>query len=110
MAITDRERELIGLRTRQALDQKRKQIGEWRRGGGNDKKAAAGLLGAQMACEEIHKNYNKRRANVFAITLRAAGRSYQAIADQLNGAGFKIVWGKGFDPTRVRLLCIEASQ
>jgi len=28
MAITDRERELIGLRTRQALDQKRKQIGE----------------------------------------------------------------------------------
>ena len=30
MAIADRERELIGLRTKQALDQKRKWVGEWR--------------------------------------------------------------------------------
>lgn len=107
MAIADRERELIGLRTKQALDQKRKQAGEWRKGGGNEKKAAAGLLGAQLAREQINENENKRRAKVLATTLRSAGKNLQAIADQLNTAGFKTVRGKTFDPTRVRRLCLE---
>jgi DNA invertase Pin-like site-specific DNA recombinase len=108
MAIADRERELIGLRTKQALDQKRKQVGEWRKGGGNEKKAAAGLIGAEMAREQINGNENKRRAKVLATTLRSAGKNLQAIADQLNTAGFKTVRGKTFDATRVRRLCIES--
>lgn len=109
MAIADRERELIGLRTKQALDQKRKQIGEWRKGGSNEKKTVAGLIGARMAQEQVNENENKRRAKVLATTLRLAGKNLQAIADQLNMAGFKTVRGKTFDATRVRRLCMESS-
>jgi len=109
MAIADRERELIGLRTKQALDQKRKQIGEWRKGGPNEKKAAAGLIGAHMAREQASDNENNRRAKVLATTLRSAGQKLQSIADQLNQAGFKTARGKTFDPTRVRRLCMSLS-
>lgn len=109
MAIADRERELIGLRTKQALDQKRERHGEWRKGGGNEKKAAAGLIGAQAAREQARDNDNNRRAKVLATTLRASGKKYQAIADQLNQAGFKTARGKLFEPTQVRRLCISLS-
>lgn len=109
MAIADRERELIGLRTKQALDQKRRQVGEWRKGGSNEQKAEAGIRGAQLARELVNENDNKRRAKVLATTLRATGKNYQTIADQLNSAGFKTVRGKTFDATRVRRLCIESS-
>lgn len=107
MAIADRERELIGLRTKQALDQKRLQAGEWRRGGPNEKKAAAGLIGAQMVRDLAIENENNRRARVLATTLRSAGQKLQSIADQLNAAGFKTARGKTFDPTRVRRLCLD---
>lgn len=106
MAIADRERELIGLRTKQALDQKRLQVGEWRRGGANDKKAAAGLIGAQAVREQAGENENNRRAKAMATMLRASGKKYQSIADQLNLAGFKTARGKTFEPTQVRRLCL----
>lgn len=108
MAIADRERELIGLRTKQALDQKRLQVGEWRRGGPNEKKAAAGLVGAQAARESANDNANNRRAIALIESLRAAGKPYQAIADQLNTFGFRTARDKSFDATRVRRLHLRA--
>lgn len=38
-----------------------------------------------------NENEHKRRAKVLATTLRAAGKHYQAIADQLNAADFKTI-------------------
>jgi len=108
MAIADRERELIGLRTKQALDQKRLQVGEWRRGGANEKKAAAGLIGAQAVREQASENENNRRAKAMATMLRMSGKKYQAIADQLNQAGFKTARGKTFEPMQVRRLCLDS--
>lgn len=104
MAIADRERELIGLRTKQALDQKRKRVGEWRKGGPNAKKAAAGLIGAQTVKEMASDNENSRRATALIDSLRQSGQSYPAIARQLNIAGFKTPRGKAFVATQVRRL------
>ena len=104
MAIADRERELIGIRTKQALDQKRLRVGEWRKGGPNAKKAAAGLLGAQAARDQAGENENSRRASALIESLRAGGKSYPVIAKQLNAAGFKTPRGKKFIATQVRRL------
>lgn len=104
MAIADRERELIGLRTKQALDQKRKRVGEWRMGGPNEKKAAAGLVGAQVVREMAEENENSRRASALIDSLRQGGQSYPSIARQLNTAGFKTPRGKDFIATQVRRL------
>ncbi|GAB2547306.1 recombinase family protein [Spirosoma aerophilum] len=104
MAIADRERELIGLRTKQALDQKRLRVGEWRKGGANRKKAAAGLIGAQVVKEMAGDNENSRRASALIDSLRKGGESYPAIAHQLNRAGFKTPRGKVFIATQVRRL------
>ncbi|MFD2937390.1 recombinase family protein [Spirosoma flavum] len=104
MAIADRERELIGLRTKQALDQKRLRVGEWRTGGPNEKKAAAGLLGAQVSSEMADDNENSRRASALIDSLRAGGLSYPQIAQQLNAAGFKTPRNCTFIATQVRRL------
>ena len=107
MAIADRERELIGLRTKQALDQKRKRVGEWRVGGPNQKKAVAGLIGAQASREMAEDNENSRRASAFIHSLRKGGLSYPVIAEQLNRAGFRTPRGKQFIATQVRRLHIR---
>ena len=104
MAIADRERELIGLRTKQALDQKRKRVGEWRASGPNEKKAAAGLIGAQAVREMANENENSRRAMALIDSLRAGGKSYPDIARQLNLAGFKTPRNMEFMATQVRRL------
>lgn len=104
MAIADRERELIGIRTKQALDEKRKQIGEWRLGGPNEKKAAAGLIGAQAARELAGENENSRRAMALIDSLRTGGKSYPLIAQLLNTSGFRTPRGRTFIATQVRRL------
>ena len=107
MAIADRERELIGLRTKQALDQKRLKVGEWRVSGSNEKKAVAGLIGAQVSREMAEDNENSRRASAFIHSLRKGGLSYPLIAEQLNQAGFRTPRGKQFIATQVRRLHVR---
>ena len=107
MAIADRERELIGLRTKQALDQKRKRVGEWRVSGPNEKKAVAGLIGAQASREIAEDNKNSRRASALIHSLRKGGLSYPVIAEQLNKAGFRTPRGKQFIATQVRRLHVR---
>lgn len=110
MAIADRERELIGLRTKQALDEKRKRVGEWRTGGANAKKAAAGLVGAQAARDLATENENSRRAMALIESLRAGGKSYPVIAQQLNRSGFRTPRGQEFIATQVRRLHLRATE
>lgn len=109
MAIADRERELIELRTKQALDQKRLRVGNSERvkGGPNEKKAAAGLIGAQTVQEMACNNKNSRRATALIDSLRQGGQSYPVIAKQLNQAGFKTPRGKSFIATQVRRLHLK---
>lgn len=104
MAIADRERELIGLRTKQALDQKKKQVGEWRTGGPNAKKAAAGLLGVQVIKDMASENENSKRATALIAMLRSSGKTYPEIAEELNASGFKTPRGYDFHPMQVKRL------
>lgn len=55
--------------------------------------------------EIAYSNMNNRRAMGYILQLRnSAGLTYQAIADKLNGEGFKTSTGKKFAPTTVMLL------
>lgn len=104
MAIADRERELIGLRTKQALDQKRERVGEWRVSGRNQKKVDAGLIGVQIIKEMAAENENSRRAEMVVTMLRTNGKTLVQIAEELNRAGFKTPRGGEFHPAQVQRL------
>ena len=103
MAIVDRERELIRLRTKQALDQKWERVGEWRPSGSNQKKAEAGLVGAQVARELTGENENSRRTSALISMLRTSDQAYPENAQQLNLAGLKTTCGFEFRTMQVRL-------
>ena len=104
MAIADRERMLISIRTQQAVEARRVRVGEWRVGGPNDRKAAAGLLGAKLSKEMAEDNENSRRASALIRMLRASGKSYEEIANQLNESGFKTPRGSQFRRMQVQRL------
>ncbi|WP_345246177.1 recombinase family protein [Nibrella saemangeumensis] len=102
MAIADRERELIGIRTKQALQQKVKQIGEWRLKGKNEKKTAAAAVGARLSREMANENENNRRAAVVIRNGREVGKSWSTIAAELNANGFKTSKGRNFQAVQVQ--------
>ncbi|GAB3719654.1 recombinase family protein [Spirosoma flavus] len=104
MAIADRERELISIRTRQALEARRKRLGEWRASGPNEKKAAASVLGVRLNKELAADNENNRRAKSVAEMMHKAGSNYSQIATHLNGSGFKTARGCEFQATQVMRL------
>lgn len=104
MAIADRERELISIRTRQALEARRKRLGEWRVSGPNEKKAAASVLGVRLNKEMAADNDNNRRAMSVADMMQKAGKNYTQIADHLNSTGFKTARGCEFQATQVMRL------
>ena len=104
MAIADRERVLISIRTQQAVEARRVRVGEWRVGGPNAKKAAAGLRGAQLSRELAEENENSRRASALINMLRSAGKTYEQIAEQLNLAGFRTPRGSNFHKMQVQRL------
>ena len=104
MAIADRERVLISIRTQQAVEARRIRLGEWRRGGANLKKADAGLRGAQLSREIAEENENSRRASALIGMLRSTGNTYEQIAEQLNLAGFKTPRGHEFSKMQVQRL------
>ncbi|GAA4461933.1 recombinase family protein [Nibrella saemangeumensis] len=102
MAIADRERELISIRTRQALEQKVKQVGEWRMKGKNEKKTAAAAVGAQLSRELANENENNRRAAVVIRNSREIGKSWSTIAAELNAHGFRTAKGANFQAVQVQ--------
>ena len=86
MAIADRERELIGIRTKQALDAKKaRDSKEWRNTTGltNDQRK----LNATASKERAKKAY--QQVIGYAKTLHGQGMSFANIAKRLNSEGFK---------------------
>jgi DNA invertase Pin-like site-specific DNA recombinase len=102
MAIADRERELIGIRTKQALDEKVIQSGEWRTGSNTFKDGSATTKATSVRISTAKDNQNNRRASALISQLKQSGKSWTAIADQLNSNGFKTSKGKTFQPVQVQ--------
>lgn len=117
MAIADRERELIGIRTKAALDEKKKQTGEWRKPSGPFQTGAASAEGTRVLQSNARVNENNRRAAALIQYLRGTlverrngqgevvGKeplSWVEIATKLNEAGFRASRGGAFQATQVQ--------
>lgn len=101
MAIADRERELISIRTKQALDAKKLEIGEWRNSTFTEKTRQKGQ---RRIREKARLNPNNRRATELILLYKDKGLTLQAIAQKLNQAGFRTAQGKLFQKTTVSRL------
>lgn len=101
MAIADRERELISIRTKQALDAKREEIGEWRNSTFSE---SARLKGQVRIKQKARLNANNRRATELIILYKDKGLTLDLIAEKLNQNGFKTSTGKLFQKTTVSRL------
>lgn len=102
MAIADRERELISIRTKAALDAKKARTGEWRISQltNEDRKKAHKANAAKAAINE-----NNTRAMGYICSLRDnEGMTYAAIAQKMNKEGFKSSTGKEFKAMTVSRL------
>lgn len=98
MAIADRERELISIRTKQALDAKRLDIGEWRNSNFSEK---ARQKGQKRIRQKARLNVNNRRATELIVLYKDKGLTLEVIAERLNQNGFKTSTGKQFQKTTV---------
>ncbi len=98
MAIADRERELIGIRTRAALQAKKAQGAKL--GKPENMTAEAQRRGAERQRESARKAYQRVAAT--ARLLRDQGNSYQSIADWLNENGYETRTGKPFHAMTVK--------
>lgn len=104
MAIADRERELIALRTKAALFEKRKQVGEWRTGSKAFRSGAATRKSVKVNQAKAQNNKHNRRAAAMITSLRAAGNNWSEIATLLNEADFRTARGKSFQAVQVQRL------
>jgi len=99
MAIADRERELISIRTKQALDVKLEQVGEWRN---PQLDMNSRRRGSESNLREAVREY--RTVKGYASLLREQGLSYKAIADRLSEEGHTTRRGKAFKKMTVKRL------
>jgi DNA invertase Pin-like site-specific DNA recombinase len=95
------ERELISTRTRAALAALKARGVKLGSPTNNLDDAARQKASAKM--RELAMDYHKG-AITHAVSYRAAGWTFQRIADQLNAAGAKTRYEKAFTPTTVRRL------
>lgn len=98
MAIADRERELISIRTKQALDAKRAEVGEWRNSTFSEN---ARLKGQVRIKQKAQLNPNNKRATELIVLYKDKGLTLQTIAEKLNANGFRTSRGKLFHSTTV---------
>lgn len=99
MAIADRERELISIRTKQALAERKKQgkiLGK------KENLTDTGRKKAHKANrEKALLNVNNMRASALIKEMRSQKLTYEKIAETLNKSGFKTSRGKEFKKTTV---------
>jgi len=122
MAIADRETELVRIRTKAALDEKRKQVGEWRKPTELFQSGKASLLGTAAKKEKALTNENNLKAADYIKQLRdnkvdktdeegkptgeMRQRTWREIADILNSKGFKSSKGHVLQATQVMRLYV----
>lgn len=87
-ALAQQERKLISERTKQALDEKRRLVGEWRQGAQSFLDPAVSANAAATNRHRATINEHNRKAGELIGALLAAGLSYTEIAKRLNRAGF----------------------
>jgi DNA invertase Pin-like site-specific DNA recombinase len=107
MAIADREKELIGIRTKAALQEKRKRVGEWRPGSTPFKDGSAQSKSIEVIKERAKHNENNKRATNYIKMLRnqvSEGKklTWQQIAERLNEEGYRTAKGKNFMPMQAQ--------
>ncbi|MBC3789278.1 recombinase family protein [Spirosoma utsteinense] len=107
MAIADRERVLIRLRTQQALVELLKRRGQWRRASEPFQNGLATQKANAAVRENARQNRHNRRAITLIGRLRAEGCTYAQIARQLNEAGFQASRGGLFRAEQVRRLLLR---
>jgi len=104
MAIADRERELIGIRTSQALQAKKRSQGsvhpiKGHRTNFTDQARTKGLTVRRAGTLAKHGQVLN-----YVSVLRAKGDSFAKIATQLNADGYRTTRGCTFTPTAVQRL------
>lgn len=104
MAIADRERELISIRTKGALIQKVKRSGQWRTGSQAFVSGQAARLGHAIIKAQAAQNHNSRPAAAMIKQLVNSGHNWSEIARQLNQEGFKTPRGGRYQAVQVQRL------
>lgn len=108
MAIADRERELISLRTKAALDEKRKRDGEWRLPSVAFQNGEASSVGVVATQEKAQANTNNKKAAALVRSLRIYQKlTWRQIAEELNKGGFRTSKGGKFQATQAMRLYTE---
>lgn len=107
MAIADRERELIGIRTKQALEAKREAEGSVHpvRGHVSNFTAEGRMRSAAKKRAASDRHYAKTVH--YARLQRQTGATLAAIAEKLNREGYTTTTGKAFHAMTVRRLLAE---
>ena len=105
MAIADRERKLISIRTKAALVEKVKRSGEWRTGSHAFRSGQASRLGTSTLQRIARQNTNSRQAMAHIRHLMAGGHNHNQIAQNLNEDGFRAPRGGRYSAVQVKRLC-----
>lgn len=105
LAIADRERKLISIRTKAALLQKVKRNGEWRTGSMPFRSGDASKLGTATVRRIARQNTNSRQAMAQIRLLMAGGGNYAQMARRLNEDGFRAPRGGQYSAMQVKRLC-----
>lgn len=100
--LAQREREIIGIRTRQALKAKKEQ--GVKLGKPENFTHLGRQAGAATRRETAHAHPHNKRALSLIRLCRAKGLSFEKIATELNESGFVTVRGKSYQKATVKML------